>query len=110
MGKLVILTKCLKTGEKRVFETLDHAASALDVSSSSLSLACVESRETRGYLVRRVERVYLVHLRAYNLWMLCVRNSHGSFVGYGNPARRLAAREYDEVRDITVGWYFQEGE
>lgn len=108
MGKLVIVTKCLETGEKRVFETLDDASSALDVSSTSLSLACVDSRPTKGYLVRRAERVYALRLRALKTWIVCVQNGHGAYIEMGNPYRRVSPKEYDAVRDVTVGWYFQE--
>ena len=108
MSKLVIVTKSLENGAKRVFETLRDASEALGVSETSLSMASVDSRDTKGYLVRRVERVYLLHMRAHLDWMLAVRNSHNKFVEYGNPKRRIGDGEYDEVRDITVGFYWPE--
>lgn len=108
MGKMVIVSKSLKTGEKRVFETQEEASEALGVSSTSLSIACNDGRETKGYLVRRAERIYLVRLRAHNLWMVCVRNARGAYVEMGNPYRKIVPREYDAVRDVTAGWYFQE--
>lgn len=110
MSKMVIISKSLKTGEKRIFETLEEASGALDVSHTSLSIASIEGRETRGYLVRRAERVYAVHMRYHNEWKMCVLSARGMYVEMGNPVRRLSPKEYDQVRDVTLGWYFQEGE
>lgn len=109
MKKQVIVTKCLENGVKRVFETQEEAGEALGVTGPSVSLACVEGRPTAGHLARRGERVFAVHMRAYNCWMVCVRNPHGKFVELGNPSRRLLDEEWDEARDITVGWYWPEG-
>lgn len=108
MGKLVIVTKCLETGVKRVFETLEEASEALGVSHVSLSMASRDSRETKGYLVRRCERVYALRLRTFKTWIVCVRNGHGKYIEMGNPYRKVSPKEYDVIRDVTVGWYFQE--
>lgn len=107
MKKQVIIVKCLENGAKRVFETQEEAGEALGVTAASISLACTEGRPTVGCLVRRCERVYLVHLKAHDGWLLCVKNARGAYVEKGNPYRRVAESEYDEVRDITVGWYWQ---
>lgn len=107
MKKQVIIVKSLENGAKRVFDTQDEAGEALGVTGSSVSLACVECRPTAGYLARRCERVYLLHLKAHDIWLLCVKNARGAYVEKGNPNRRVSEGEYDEVRDITVGWYLQ---
>lgn len=107
MKKQVIIVKCLKNGAKRVFENQEEAGEDLGVTSASISLACTEGRPTAGYLARRCERVYLVHIKAHDSWLLCVKNARGAYVEMGNPNRRVVESEYDEVRDITVGWYWQ---
>jgi len=108
MAKLAIVTKCLETGEKRVFSTLEEASAALGVSTTSLSLACVDSRPTKGYLVRRAERVYALRMRSCKTWIVCAQNAHGAYIEMGNPYRKVSKKEYDAVRDLTAGWYFQE--
>lgn len=110
MGKLVIVAKCMDSGQKAVFQSIDEAGKAIGVTGSSISLACVENRPTSGWICRRAERVFAVRLKAHNLWMVCVLNAHGKYVEFGNPLRRVDDREYDEVRDITVGWYLQDME
>ena len=108
MAKLAIVTKCLETGRKQVFSTLEEASEALGVSSTSLSLACIDSRPTKGYLVRRADRVYVLHLRVYNSWIVCVQNARGAYIEVGNPYRKVSPREYDDVREVTASWYFPE--
>jgi hypothetical protein len=108
MGKTVILAKNAQNGLRKVFPTCEEAAKMLGVSSASVSAATVDVRETRGWIVRRVERVYALHIKRKDEWVLANVNSKGGFVEFGNPARRISAAEYDEVRDITVGWYLQD--
>ena len=108
MGKTVILVKNVQTGLRRVFDTLDQASEVTGVSSASLSAATIDVRETCGWVVRRVERVYALHIKRKDEWVLANVNSKGGFVEFGNPARRISAAEYDEVRDLTAGWYLQD--
>lgn len=109
MAKTVIFAKSVESGIRRVFETLEECSLALEVSDTAISQACVEGRVCKGWLFRRVERVYAVHERAHNKWMLAVSNARNSgYLEFQNPARRIAPGELDEVRDVTLGWYFQE--
>lgn len=111
MAKTVIFAKNVESGIRRVFETLEEASVCVGISDTAISQACVEGRPAKGWLFRRVERVYAVHERAHNKWMMAVMNARNSgYLEYQNPARRIAQSELDQVRDVTLGWYFQEGE
>lgn len=109
MAKTVIIVKNVATGVKTVFSTLEDASKALGVSCTSLSLACVDSRPTMGYLVKRVDRVYALHLRAHNEWIVAVGNARNDgYLELENPSRRIGRREIDRIKDITLGWHMQE--
>jgi len=110
MGKTAILVKNVQTGLRRVFDTLEQASEVTGVSSASLSAATIDVRETCGWVVRRVDRVYALHMRVHNEWLIATATSKGNFMEYGNPARKIGTKETDEVRDVTAGWYLQEGE
>lgn len=110
MGKTVILAKNATTGLRKVYRTIDEAASALGVSGASVSAASIDLRETGGWIIRRVERVFAVHMRAHNEWLVATINSKGCFSEYGNPERRIAKREFDDIRDVTAAWYLQDEE
>lgn len=103
------MAKNARTGYRRLFSTLDEAGEALGVTPANLSSVSIDGRTTRdGWLVRRVERVFALHLKAHDLWVFAVENSRGGYVEYGNPSRRYGESEWDEVRDVTVGWYLQD--
>ena len=108
MGKTVILAKNATTGLRKAFRTTDEAAPVLGVSAASVSAASIDMRETGGWVIRRVERVFAVHTRVHNEWLVATVNSKGMFSEYGNPERKISGREIDEVRDITAGWYMQD--
>ena len=108
MGKTVLLAKNAQNGLRKVFSTCDETAEVLGISSASVSAATVDVREACGWIIRRVERMYALHLKRKDEWVLANVNSRGGFVEFGNPARRIGSAEYDEVRDITVGWYLQD--
>lgn len=110
MGKTVIMAKNAKTGFRKVFRTIELAAEGLGISDSSISAATIDCRETGGWIVRRVERVYAVHMRAHDEWLLATVNSKGVFSEYGNATRRISRKEVDDVRDITAGWYLQDSD
>ena len=110
MGKTAILVKNVQTGLRRVFDTLEQAEAVTGVSSASLSAATLAVREPCGWVVRRVDRVYALHMRVHNEWLIATSTSKGSFMEYDNPSRKVSTREVDEVREVTAGWYLQEGE
>lgn len=110
MAKTVIVAKGAVTGIRRMFETIEEASQELGMSGTSVSTACIDGRETKGWLLRRVDRVYALHLRAHNEWVLGVSNARNdAYLELDNPSRKIGLREIDQVRDITVGWYWQEG-
>lgn len=104
------MAKNAQTGLRKVFRTVEEAANGLGISGASISAASIDTRETKGWIIRRVERLYAVHTRVHNEWILATVNSRGVMSEFGNPARRITGREVDEVRDVTVGWYLQDEE
>lgn len=110
MGKTAIIAKNAVSGLRSVFRTIDNASEVLGVSAASISAASIDLRETGGWTVRRVDRVYAVHVRVHNEWLVANMDSKGGYMEYGNPERKISKKEIDEVRDITAGWYLQEGE
>ena len=107
MAKQVIVSKNVGDGSVRLFENLEDASRAYGISVSSVSLACTCSRECGGALFRRVDRVYALMCGVRKEWVIAVMNNSGSgYFEYGNPLRKIGSREIQQVRDITLGWYF----
>ena len=107
MAKQVIVCKNVSDGSVRLFETLEEASRVYGVSVSSISLACTSGRESCGCLFRRVDRVYALMCGMRKEWVIAVQNNSGSgYFEYGNPLRKIGSREIQQVRDITLGWYF----
>ena len=106
MSKQVILGKCLETGRKRVFLTLEEASDELGTSIASASRACMGGEPCRGWSLRRVDRVYAVRLKAFNSWRVVVQNGKNSgYLEYGNPLSKVRKCDVADVRDITESWY-----
>lgn len=110
MGKTVIMAKNANTGFRQMFRTIEEAAEGLGISGASVSAASIDERNAKGWEIRRVERIFAVHAHAHNEWLLAVVNSKGVLTEFGNPGRRISRKEVDEIRDVTVGWYMQDGE
>lgn len=94
-----------RTGYCALYETLEAAAESLGTTSSAVSIACRDGRECRGWMVRRVERVYAVKTRVRQDWVICTRDVRGRYIEYGNPVRVMGEKEMDQVREITMGWH-----
>jgi len=102
MSKQVIVGKCLETGEKRVFSTLEEASAALGVSIATASRSSAVGGECVGWLLRRSERVFLVRLKAFRSWRLAVENGRNSgYLEYGNPMSKIRKCDIDDVREVT---------
>lgn len=111
MAKSVIVAKNVENGVKLLFETVETAANELGMSATSVSTACMEGRECKGWKLRRADRIWALHLRAHNEWMLGVSNAkNDGWLEFENPDRKIAVKEVDRKKEITLGWYFQEGE
>lgn len=93
------------TGHVAMYETLESASEDLGISVPSLSTASRDGHVCRGWTVRRVERLFAVRTRVRQDWVVCIVDSQGRYVEYGNPVRRLSPQEIEQVREITMGWH-----
>lgn len=107
MAKQVIVGKCLKNGQKCVFETLESVSELLGISVATASRATMGGEETAGgWILRRADRVYAVRLKAFRSWRVVVENGRGTgYLEYGNPLSKIRKSEVDQVKDVTGEWY-----
>lgn len=78
----------------------------LGVSVSTVSRAVSGLEECNGWFLRRVDRVFAVHLRESGSWRVVSENGRGSgYVEYGNPFVRIGKKDVDRERELTLYWY-----
>ena len=109
MAKQVIVAKCLENGQKWVFNDLEEASREIGVSPAAISMASIGMRDCAGWSVRRVDRIFAVRSKGRHEWLVAVMNNRNNgYLEFENPMRKIGLREVDQVRDVTLGWYFQE--
>lgn len=100
MGKQVIVRR----SALGLWETLEEAAAALEVSVSTLS----RSMKDVDADLRYVSRVYAIRLKDSGEWTVAVLDhSDRKYVTMGQSMRKIRKGEVSAVRDITVAWYLR---
>lgn len=106
MAKQVIVGKCLKNGQKCVFDTLEGVSELLGISVATACRATMGGEEVAGWMLRRADKVFCVRLKAFASWRVVVENGRGTgYMEYGNPLSKIRKSEVDQIKDVTAEWY-----
>lgn len=102
MGKQVIVAK----SRLGVWNTLEEASSDLGISVSTLSRKLRDVDPDFRY----ASRVYAIRMKSTKEWTVAVLDNSGRrYVTIGQSLRKIARKDVDQVKDITVAWYFNSG-
>lgn len=87
-----------------VWDTLEEAANALGVSTSTVSRRLREADPDLRY----ASRVYAVRDKKTKEWFVAVREGRGrKFITMGQSLRKIQKSEIDGMKDITLAWYLK---
>lgn len=87
-----------------VWDTLEEAANALGVSTSTVSRRLREADPDLRY----ASRVYAVRDKKTKEWFVAVREGRGrKFITMGQSLRKIQKSEIDGMKDITSAWYLK---
>lgn len=93
-----------------VFENLEEAAAFLGVTVGTVSRAIRDVRPVNNIPLRYAQRVYVIKIKRQEEWVAAVMDSSNRrFVTVGQSIRKIPRKDVDQVKDITVAWYFNSG-